>query len=79
MAVVLPLIGGVLLGRFVEWTWAVVGQAALAVIAIVVLTLTAPEHGGSYNDAVVITAIVVLLSALTLFLGRLWRRRVAVD
>jgi hypothetical protein len=80
MFALLPIVGGVLLGWLAPRKVAIAGQTLFAAVAVVVLTLTAPEHGGTYRDAFVIAPAVVAASAVTLFVG-FWiakRRRSAV-
>jgi hypothetical protein len=77
MSVLLPLVGGIVLGRYAPWIWALVGQALLSVVAIVALVATAPGHGGDQSpmEVFVFTVIVACLAAITLMIGRAWRRR----
>jgi hypothetical protein len=78
MFALLPLIGGVLAGRFAPRRLAIALQVLFWAIAVVVLTLTAPEHGGTYTDGFLIGPAVALVSAGTLLLGMWLRRRTAV-
>ncbi|MDT3440287.1 MULTISPECIES: hypothetical protein [unclassified Pseudofrankia] len=75
MTAILPLLGGLLLGRFAAIRVAVGIQIALYAVAAASLILTAPDHGGSYTDGVLLSLVLAPLSALTFFLGRLWRKR----
>ncbi|HEV7647679.1 MAG TPA: hypothetical protein VGP26_05935 [Actinophytocola sp.] len=77
MFALLPIIGGVLAGWLAPRRLAIVLQVVFWAIAVAVLTLTAPDHGGDYRDMFLIAPALALLSAGTLLLG-LWiaRRRV---
>jgi hypothetical protein len=77
MFALLPIIGGVLLGRFAPRGVAVAVQVLLFAIAATILTLTAPEHGGSYTDGYLIVPATAAVSALTLLLGIWLRSRTA--
>jgi hypothetical protein len=76
MFALLPLIGGVLLGWLTPRKTAAAVQALLYAVAVTVLTLTAPQHGGHYSDSLWIAPALALISAGTLYLGlRIGRRR----
>lgn len=78
MSALLPLVGGLLLGRFVANTRiAIAAQAAFFAIAATVLIVTAPSHGASYTQGLLFALILVPLSAATLYLGAIWQRRTA--
>ena len=80
MFALLPLAGGILLGWLAPRKVAIIVQAVFAAVAIAVLTLTAPEHGGSYTDGFLIGPAVAVASVVTLYVG-FWiakRRRAAV-
>jgi hypothetical protein len=78
MFALLPLIGGILAGRFAPRRTAIVLQVLFWAVATTVLTLTAPDHGGTYTDGFLIGPAVALVSAGTLLLGMWLRRRGAV-
>jgi hypothetical protein len=80
MFALLPLIGGVLLGWLAPRKAAIAVQVIFYVIAVTVLTLTAPDHGGHYSDGIVIGIGLGVVSAGTLYLG-FWiaRRRTTHD
>ncbi|MEY2423784.1 MAG: hypothetical protein QOI95_3851 [Acidimicrobiaceae bacterium] len=76
MIAVLPLIGGLLLGRFVaNRRGAIAAQAALVALAAAVLIATAPSHDTSYGEGVLLAVILVPVSVATFALGALWQRR----
>ncbi|WP_261565113.1 hypothetical protein [Frankia gtarii] len=75
MFAILPLLGGVLLGRFASTRIAVAVQIAFYAIASAVLVATAPDHGGSHTDGLWLSLVLAPLSALTVFIGWTWRRR----
>jgi hypothetical protein len=75
MSAILPLVGGLLLGRFVSARIAVPVQVALYLLAAVLLIVSSPRHGASHADGAVLSLVLAPLAALTLFLGMLWRRR----
>jgi hypothetical protein len=76
MLAVLPLIGGLLLGRFVgNLRIAVAVQVAFYAIAAAVIIATAPDHGASHGKGVVLALVLAPVSAATLFLGIAWQRR----
>jgi hypothetical protein len=75
MFAILPLLGGLLLGRFTTVRVAVTTQCVFFAIAAAVLVATAPDHGASHLDGLWLSLVLAPLSALTVFLGRIWRRR----
>ncbi|MEY2465449.1 MAG: hypothetical protein QOH64_3587 [Acidimicrobiaceae bacterium] len=76
MIAVLPLIGGLLLGRFVaNRRAAIAAQAALVALAAAVLIATAPSHDASYGEGVLLAVILVPVCIATFALGSLWQRR----
>jgi hypothetical protein len=76
MLAVLPLLGGLLLGRFVsDRRIAVVLQLAFYAIAAAVLIASAPSHGASHGKGVVLALVLAPVSAATFFLGTVWQRR----
>ncbi|WP_163550592.1 hypothetical protein [Candidatus Frankia nodulisporulans] len=74
MSAILPLLGGLLLGRFATTRLAVGIQVALYAVAAAALIATAPDHGGSHTDGVLLSLVLAPLSALTFFIGWRWRR-----
>jgi hypothetical protein len=76
MVAVLPLVGGLLLGRFVaNRRLAMAVQIAFFSVAAAVLVATAPDHDSSYRQGVVLAAILAPVSVATFALGLGWRRR----
>jgi hypothetical protein len=65
----LPLLGGVLLGWLAPRKAAIAIQIVFYAIAVTVLTLTAPSHGGHHSDGFVIGIALAAVSAGTLYLG----------
>jgi hypothetical protein len=76
MAALLPLIGGVLLARFVASRSTVIGvEAGLYALAAAVLIATAPDHGHGYASGVILSLVLAPLCVLAVVLGSLWRNR----
>jgi len=75
MFALLPVAGGLLLGWLAPRRVAIAAQAVLYAIAVTVLTLTAPAHGGEYTDGIVIGLGLAVVSAGTLILGFWLARR----
>jgi hypothetical protein len=76
MLAILPLIGGLLLGRFVHnMRVAAAIQAAFYAIAAAVLISTAPDHGSTHAKGVVFALVLAPVSVATLYLGTMWRHR----
>ena len=75
MLLLLPLVGGVLAGWLAPRPAAIALQAAFAVIAATVVTLSAPMHGSDYGIVVSVTPITVAVSVVALGAGMLLRRR----
>jgi len=75
MTAILPLLGGLLLGRFAPARVAIALQVVFYALAAAALIATAPDHGGSHTDGVLLSLVLAPLSALTYFIGWLWRRR----
>ena len=71
MFALLPVIGGLLAGWLAPRKVAIALQVTFYAVAVTVLTLTAPNHGGDYGDIAWIAPAVAVVSALTL-LGGLW-------
>jgi hypothetical protein len=75
MFALLPLIGGLLLGWLAPRKVAIPAQVVFYAIALTVLTVTAPDHGGNYSDGLWLAPALALVAAGTLLLGfRLARR-----
>ena len=81
MFALLPLLGGLLLGWLAPRRTAILLQIVFYAVAVALLTLTAPDHGGGYRDIVWIAPVLAVLSAGALLLGfwfgRSGRRRAA--
>lgn len=82
MFALLPLIGGLLLGRFAARKVAITVQVVFFAVAIAALTISAPDHSASYADSLWIGPALAVLSAGTLLAGfklagRTERRRTA--
>jgi hypothetical protein len=76
MFALLPIVGGLILGLLAPRRIAIALQVVFLAVAAVALTVSAPNHGGSYTDAVWLVPTLTLVSAATLATG-LWiaRRR----
>jgi hypothetical protein len=76
MFALLPLVGGLILGLLARRRIAIALQVVFVAVAAVAMTLSAPDHGGTYTDAFWLVPILALVSAATLGAG-LWiaRRR----
>lgn len=75
MALLLPLIGGILAGWLASRRTAIALQAAFAVIAATVVTLSAPQHGSSYGIVVWVVPVTIAVAVIGLYIGFLVRRR----
>jgi drug/metabolite transporter (DMT)-like permease len=76
MLAVLPLIGGLLLGRFVnDLRFAAAIQAAFYAVAAAVLISTAPDHSSTHAKGAVLALVLAPVAAATLYLGRIWQQR----
>jgi hypothetical protein len=75
MFALLPLVGGVLLGWLAPRRTAIALQVLFWIVASVVLTATASDHGGSPRDGWLIVPALAVVSALTLLLGFVLRKR----
>jgi drug/metabolite transporter (DMT)-like permease len=76
MSAVLPLLGGLLLGRFVaNRRVAIAVQVAFFAIAATVLIASAPSHGASHGEGLLLAVILAPVSAATLALGGVWQHR----
>jgi ribose/xylose/arabinose/galactoside ABC-type transport system permease subunit len=78
MFALLPLVGGILLARFLGSRSTVVGvEIAFFAIAAAVLIATAPDHGHGYGAGVLLSVVLAPLCALAVVLGTVWRNRSA--
>ena len=75
MALLLPLLGGVLAGWLAPKRTAILLQAAFAVVAATVVTASAPLHGADYGIVVYVVPITVVVSVAALYAGFWLRRR----
>lgn len=74
MFAVLPLLGGLLLGRFVnDRRVAIAIQLALFAVASAVLIASAPDHGATHTHGLLIAMVLAPVSAATFTLGTLWQ------
>jgi hypothetical protein len=80
MSALLPLLGGLLLARFIAQRGIVVGvELVFFAIAAAILIATAPDHGHGYAAGVVLSAVLAPLCVLAVVLGFVWRSRSATD
>jgi ABC-type multidrug transport system permease subunit len=75
MFLFLPLLGGVLAGWLAPKRTAIALQVAFAIIAAIIVTASAPQHGADYGIVVWVVPITILVSVLGLALGFFVRRR----
>jgi hypothetical protein len=76
MSAVLPLLGGLLLGRFVaNRAVAYAAQAALYAAAAAILIATAPSHGSSHGQAAILALVLAPAAVATFALGTFWKSR----
>lgn len=75
MALLLPLIGGILAGWLAPKQTAIAIQGLFVLIAATVVTLSAPQHGSSYRIVVWVVPITIGVAAIGLGIGFLVRRR----
>jgi hypothetical protein len=69
MFALLPLVGGPLLGWLAARRTAIALQAVLFAVAVAMLTISAPDHGGSHADIVWIAPVLAVVSVGALLLG----------
>jgi hypothetical protein len=75
MFALLPVVGGVLAGWLASRKVATVLQILFYLVAVAMLTASAPDHGGSYVDVLWIAPALAVVSAITLLIGlRLGRK-----
>ena len=76
MSAVLPLLGGLLLVRFVaQFRVAVAVQAGLFAISAAALVLSSPSHGGTHGEGALLALLVAPVSVATFALGTVLRHR----
>jgi hypothetical protein len=76
MSALLPLLGGLLMARYLADRRAVIGiDVVLYALAAAVLVATADDHGHSTGSGVLLAAVLAPLSVLTVVLGLVWRSR----
>lgn len=76
MAALLPLVGGLLLARFIGRRAVVVAVSiVLYALAAAVITATAPSHSSSYGVGLLLSAVLAPGCVLTVLLGSWWRQR----
>lgn len=79
MVAIVSLVVGLFLARYVSSLKSVVlYQAALYVLASVVLVTTAPNHGSTHAIGLLLSVVLAPLTALVVLLGRIWRNRSTV-
>ena len=74
MFALLPIVGGVLAGWLASRRVAVVLQIVFYAVAVTMLTISAPDHGGTYRDLAWIAPALAVVSGLALVAG-LWLGR----
>ena len=80
MSAVLPLLGGLLVGRFVtNLRIGIAAQLALFAIAAAALIATAPDHGASHGQGVLFALVLAPVSVATFYLGTVWQHRAATN
>ena len=78
MSALLPLLGGLLLARFVAQRRIVVlVEVIFFALAAAMLIATAPDHGHDYAAGVLLSAVLAPLCVLTVVLGSVWRSKSA--
>jgi hypothetical protein len=76
MSALLPLLGGLLLARFIAQRGIVVGvELVFFAVAAAVLIATAPDHGHGHGSGVLLSAVLAPLCVLAVVLGFVWRNR----
>jgi hypothetical protein len=74
MFALLPLVGGILAGWLASRRVAIALQVLFYTVAVTMLTISAPDHGGDYGDIAWIAPALAVVSTLTLLIG-LWLGR----
>jgi hypothetical protein len=78
MSALLPLIGGLLLARFIAQRRVVVlVELVLFALAAGILVATAPDHGHDYAAGMLLSLVLAPLCVLAVVLGSVWRDRSA--
>jgi predicted tellurium resistance membrane protein TerC len=76
MLALLSLLVAVPLARFVSsLRMVVIVQAAICVLAGIVLVATAPDHDSSRTTGFLLALVLVPVTALAVAIGRVWRTR----
>lgn len=76
MLALVSLIAGVLLARYVaSMKTVVLGQVVLFLLAGAVLIVTAPAHGSTHAQGLVLSIVLAPLTVLVVLMGRIWRSR----
>jgi hypothetical protein len=76
MSAVLPIIGGLLVARFVRNRGvAIVLQLAFYAISAAALIASAPSHDSSYSQGLVLALVLAPVSVATFALGTIWQHR----
>jgi hypothetical protein len=70
----LPIVGGLLAGWLASRKVAIALQILFYAVAVTVLTISAPDHGGDYGDIAWIAPTLAVVSTVTLLIG-LWLGR----
>jgi hypothetical protein len=79
MFLLLPLIGGFLVGWLTPRRAAIPAEIVLFLVGALMFVLSAPDHDASYADSILICIPVALVSAGTTVLGIWLRRRRTVN
>jgi hypothetical protein len=69
MFALLPILGGLLAGWRASPRTAIALQAVFYVVAVTMITLSAPDHGRSYRDMILIAPALAVISIATLLIG----------
>ena len=69
MLALLPVLGGLLAGWLAPRRTAILLQLLFYALAVTGLTLSAPDHGGTYGDALWIAPALAVLSVGSLLVG----------
>jgi hypothetical protein len=77
MFALLPFVGGLLAGWLAPRKIAIALQVVFYVVAVAMLTASAPDHGGHYSDIAWIAPGLAVVSAGTLVIGLWLARRAA--
>ena len=75
MFLLLHLVGGALAGWLAPKRTAIALQVAFALIAVIVVTASAPQHGADHGVVVWVVPIAIVVSVVGLGIGFLLRRR----